>query len=37
VPMAVAYVAALPAPDVVPGTPVPESVRSMTSASPSVQ
>ena len=37
VPMSVAYGAPLPAPDLRPGIPVPESVREMTDAPPSVQ
>ena len=37
VPMSVAYGAPLPAPDLGPGIPVPESVRAMTDAPPSVQ
>ena len=37
VPMSVAYGAPLPAPDLRPGIPVPESVRAMTGAPPSVQ
>jgi len=37
VPMATAYGAAMPAPDVVAGTPVPESVRTMTTGSASVE
>ena len=37
VPMSVAYGAPVPAPDLRPGIPLPESVRSMTGAPPSVQ
>jgi nitroimidazol reductase NimA-like FMN-containing flavoprotein (pyridoxamine 5'-phosphate oxidase superfamily) len=37
VPMTVAYGAPLPAPDLTPGIPLPESVRAMTGASPSVE
>jgi uncharacterized protein len=37
IPMSVAYGAPLPAPDLRPGIPVPESVRAMTAGQPSVQ